>query len=139
MVKIYLPVQETQEMQVWSLHQEDPLEKEMATHSSILAWRIPQTEEPGGLPPRGLKESDMTEWAQQHTVETKWYVTKPLMDPQSNQREKENILRDKRKWMYDDPNLLEAAKALPRWNFTAIQSYISNNQTLHLKQLEKKA
>ena len=41
--------------------------------------------------------------------------------------------------MYDDPNLLEAAKALPRWNFTAIQSYISNNQTLHLKQLEKKA
>ena len=40
--------------------------------------------------------------------------------------------------MYDDPNLLEAAKALLRWNFTAIQSYISNNQTLHIKQLEKK-
>ena len=35
-----------QEMQVWSLGQEDPLEKEMATHSSILAWRIPWTEEP---------------------------------------------------------------------------------------------
>ena len=34
---------------VWSLGQEDPLEKEMATHSSILAWRIPWTEEPGGL------------------------------------------------------------------------------------------
>ena len=36
-----------QEMQVWSLGQEDPLEKEMATHSSILAWEIPWTEEPG--------------------------------------------------------------------------------------------
>ena len=38
-----------QEMQVQSLGQEDPLEKEMATHSSILAWKIPQTEEPGGV------------------------------------------------------------------------------------------
>ena len=37
------------ETQVQSLHQEDPLEKEIATHSSILAWRIPWTEEPGGL------------------------------------------------------------------------------------------
>ena len=38
-----------QESWVWSLGWEDPLEKEMATHSSILAWRIPWTEEPGGL------------------------------------------------------------------------------------------
>ena len=38
-----------QETQVQSLGQEDPLEKEMATHSSILAWEIPRTEEPGGL------------------------------------------------------------------------------------------
>ena len=38
-----------QETQVRSLGQEDPLEKEMATHSSALAWRIPWTEEPGGL------------------------------------------------------------------------------------------
>ena len=38
-----------QEMQVRSLGQEDPLEKEMATHSSILAWEIPWAEEPGGL------------------------------------------------------------------------------------------
>ena len=41
-----LPVQE---MQVQSLGREDPLEEEMATHSSILAWEIPGTEEPGGL------------------------------------------------------------------------------------------
>ena len=40
-------MQETQEMSVWSLGQEDPLEKEMAIHSSVLAWKIPWTEEPG--------------------------------------------------------------------------------------------
>ena len=42
-----------QETQVRSLGQEDPLEKEMVTHSSILAWRIPWTEEPGGLQSMG--------------------------------------------------------------------------------------
>ena len=40
---------------------EDPLEKGMATHSSILAWRIPWTEEPGGLQSMGSQESDTTE------------------------------------------------------------------------------
>ena len=40
-----------------------PLEKDMATHSSILAWRIPWTEESGGLQSMGLKESDMTKAA----------------------------------------------------------------------------
>ena len=44
-----LPMQETEEMQVRSLGQEDPLEEGTATHASILAWRIPWTEEPGGL------------------------------------------------------------------------------------------
>ena len=39
---------------------EDPLEKEMATHSSILAWKIPWTEEPGGLQSMGPQESDTT-------------------------------------------------------------------------------
>ena len=42
-----------QEMQVQSLSWEDPLEKGMVTHSNILAWRIPQTEEPGGLQSMG--------------------------------------------------------------------------------------
>ena len=41
------------ETRVWSLSREDPLEKGMATHSSILAWRIPWTEEPGGLQSMG--------------------------------------------------------------------------------------
>ena len=45
----HLPMQEIKEMWVRSLGQEDPLEKGMATHSSILSWRIPQTEESGGL------------------------------------------------------------------------------------------
>ena len=44
-----------QEMQVRSLSQEDPLVKEMATHSSILAWEIPWTEEPGRLQSMGLQ------------------------------------------------------------------------------------
>ena len=47
-----------QETQVRSLGQEDPLEKETATHSSILAWRIPWIEEPGGPQSMGSKESD---------------------------------------------------------------------------------
>ena len=51
-----------QETGVRSLGREDPLGKEMATHSSILAWRIPWTEEPGGLQSMGLQESDRTEW-----------------------------------------------------------------------------
>ena len=54
MVKNPPPKQETQ---VQSLGQEDALEKEMATHSSILAWKIPWTEEPGGLQSMGLQNS----------------------------------------------------------------------------------
>ena len=54
-------MRETQEMQVRSLRQEDPLEETMATHSSIPAWGIPWIEEPGGLPVCGVtKESGTT-------------------------------------------------------------------------------
>ena len=56
-VKNLLAVQETR---VQFLDQEDPLEKEMATHSNILAWKIPQTEERGGLQSLGSQESDTT-------------------------------------------------------------------------------
>ena len=48
-------MQEPQEMPVQSLSREDPLEEEMATHSSILAWKIPWTEEPGRLQSIGLQ------------------------------------------------------------------------------------
>ena len=51
-----------QETQVRLLSQEDPLQKGMATYSSILAKRIPWTEEPGGLQSVGCKESDMTDY-----------------------------------------------------------------------------
>ena len=48
-------MQEMQEMQILSLGQEDPLEEETATHSSILAWKIPWTEETGRLQSMGLQ------------------------------------------------------------------------------------
>ena len=54
-------MQETQETRVQTLGREDPLEEGMATHSGILAWRIPWTEELGGLQSMGLQESDTTE------------------------------------------------------------------------------
>ena len=49
MERTHLPMQEMQETQILSLGREDPLEQEMATHFSVLAWEIPWTEEPGGL------------------------------------------------------------------------------------------
>ena len=49
----HLPVEEMQEMWVQCLGREDPMEKEMATHSSILTWKTPWTEEPGGLQSTG--------------------------------------------------------------------------------------
>ena len=60
------------EMQVWLLGQEEPLEKEAATHSSILAWEIPWTEEPGGPQSMELQKS----WTRQQLNNT----TKQLPD-----------------------------------------------------------
>ena len=61
-------MQETQDMQICSLGGEDPLEEEMAAHSSILAWKIPWTEESGRLQgPCGHKGSDTTERLITHT------------------------------------------------------------------------
>ena len=54
-------MQEMQETQVQSLSWEDPMEKKMATCSSILAWDIPWTEKPGVLQSKGLQELDITE------------------------------------------------------------------------------
>ena len=58
-----------QETQVQSLGREDPLEKGTATHSSMLAWRIPRSEEPGGLQPMASPESDETERAAASTFQ----------------------------------------------------------------------
>ena len=54
-------MQEQQETPVQSPGWEDPLEEEMASHSSILTWRIPWPEEPGGLQAHGVAESDTNE------------------------------------------------------------------------------
>ena len=61
-----------QETRVPSLGREVPLEEVMATHSSILAWRIPRTEEPGGLQSMGSQESDMTE----HVMDYNHFILK---------------------------------------------------------------
>ena len=62
-------MQKTEETWAWSLGREDPLEEEVATHSSILAWRIPRTEEPGGLQTTGSQRvrHDWSDQAHAHT------------------------------------------------------------------------
>ena len=65
-VKNLHAVQETQETQVWSLGREEPLEEKMATHSNILAWKIPWTEEPGRLQSMGSWELDTAERLNTH-------------------------------------------------------------------------
>ena len=64
-------MQETQETQVWSLGREDPLAEEMATHFSIIAWEIPQTEEPGGLQSMGLQR---TKWLNNNSNNSSKYM-----------------------------------------------------------------
>ena len=70
-------MQETQKMWVWSLSWEDALEKEMATHSSVLTWEIPSTEEPGGLQSKGVGH----DWVTKHalTILIKLIVTVPTL------------------------------------------------------------
>ena len=70
-------MKETQKTQVQFLSQEDPLEEEMATHSSILAWEIPWTVELGGL--HGVAESDTTEHTDTHTHTL--HLTSPAVTP----------------------------------------------------------
>ena len=64
-----------QETWVWFLSGEDPLEKEMATHSSILAWEIPWTEEPGGL---------QSMWSQKSCTQLSDYTTTLYYNHQLN-------------------------------------------------------
>ena len=73
-----------QETWVQSLGWEDTLEKEKATHSSILAWRIPWTEEPGGLQPMGSQRvrHDRNDLARTHAQ----YFTHNLMEIPENQK-----------------------------------------------------
>ena len=63
-----MPVQEVQETQVQALDREDPLEEEMATHTSIVTWSIPWTEEPGWLQSMGSQKR------QNLVTKQQWYV-----------------------------------------------------------------
>ena len=88
-VKNLLPMQETW---VQSLIWEDPLEQGMATYSSILAWKIPWTEEPGSYSPVGQKEMDGHDWSDWTltTYSIQWSLTNtimtmPLKDGKKNQ------------------------------------------------------
>ena len=65
---------------VRSLGWEDPLEEEMATHSSILAWRIPWTESLVGNSPWGHKESDMIEVTQHARMQAGWQTDSNILD-----------------------------------------------------------
>ena len=68
------------EIHVWILGQDDPLEKGMAVHSSILAWRIPWMEKPGGLHSMEVQKVDMTEWLT-HTKELVTLTERILFHP----------------------------------------------------------
>ena len=84
-LKSYQPLKEAEEYklktlqtQVQSLDRKDPLEKGMATHFDILAWRIPWTEEPGELQSTGLQKSDMTEQLTQKHYKLLLYAQRML-------------------------------------------------------------
>ena len=85
-------MQEMWKTRVQSLGREDPLKKEMATHSSILAWKTPWTEEPEVYSPWGCKESDMTQWLNNNKKkvrlregnfpeDTQWKMAEPGFEP----------------------------------------------------------
>ena len=82
-----------QETQVQSLGGQDPLEKEMATHSSTLAWKIPWTEEPGRLQSWDRKELDTTERLHTHTYLDKELTLKVLEHLKELYRLRERIMK----------------------------------------------
>ena len=76
------------EIRIQSLGREDLLEKEVATHSSFLAWKIPWTEEPGlGYSPWGRKESDTTERLHSLTPSRASQVDSMIQNPPANARD----------------------------------------------------
>ena len=93
-------MEEIQEPGVQSLSQEDPLEKEMATHSSILAWRVPWEKKPGGLQSTG-SQSDTTEhtckasqqWLPAFSIQT-WFLA-ITFKPISNKEYDLNVFKNR--------------------------------------------
>ena len=66
---------------VRSLGREDPLQEGMATYSSVLAWRIPRTEEPGGLQSMGLQRVGHDSATEQQQQQDKWLANEAYPDP----------------------------------------------------------
>ena len=85
---------------VQSLGWKDPLEKRMATHSSILAWRIPWTEEPGRLQSMGRKKSDTTEWLSLSLwwCKVRFVITQHYCPAKSWPLSKTRRMKRKRRW-----------------------------------------
>ena len=102
-------MQKPQEMQVQTLGGEDPLEEQMATHSSNLAWRIPWTEEPSGLQSMGLQRVGH-EWATMHAGTGQ---IKPSFENKANAKEtkmgRERVLGDVERL---DPDMAEVSNSL---------------------------
>ena len=73
-------------MWIQALGQEDPLEKEMATHPSILAWRIPWTEEPGRVQSMGSQRADTAEQLSSHACTHTWTHTLRLLNVEVTSR-----------------------------------------------------
>ena len=97
-----------QETRIQSLGQEDPLEKGLATHSSMLAWRIPWTEEPGRMPAMGSQRVDMNErlafslFFQSPTH--KWTLNDRISPPHSPfvGRRRGEVYKEGKKWKLPD-------------------------------------
>ena len=79
-VKNLPEVQETQEMRVWSLGGEDPMQEKMATHSTILVWKIQRKKEPGRLKSKG-SQGVGHEWATKHILSVSHTIVLTLWDP----------------------------------------------------------
>ena len=117
-----------QETQVQFLGWEDPLEKEMAAHSSILVWEIPWTEEPAGLySPGGQKESNMIE-VTQHEQEVKNLYSK------KKQKTKNNLYSDTDERNCTNKEIIQYTKTL-RWN--KLKTTKTSGKVNHVYELEE--
>ena len=117
-------MRKTQEMLVLSLGQEDPLEKGMATLSSILAWRIPWTEKPGGLQSKGLRRVRHHR-VTQHTHMAKRTVTqwKSLQQKRLGAKMSTAKTLQKNRWTHFKPGL-ENTKNRKRWGWIVGQGLV---------------
>ena len=101
-----------QETQVWSLGQEDPLEKGMANHASILVWRIPWVEEPGGLQSTGSQRVGHN-WVTEHTRTSLHSLWKILLYPCGEWEWKKQMIPEN----YYKNNFLFEPPRVPRPHF----------------------